>query len=67
MLCDSGVNNFSIGNLGNVYRCQSCSDKTVFGNILIDDINLLSDKMICPSTSCNCDYYRTIERKTTKI
>ncbi len=67
MLCDSGINNLSIGNLGNVYRCPSCANKTVFGNILTDDIDLLSDKMICPSTSCNCDYYRTIERKVKKI
>lgn len=62
MICDSGVYNISISNIGIVSKCPSCSAKTVIGNLLHEDLELLSEKFKCPSISCNCDYYRTIER-----
>lgn len=63
MLCDSGVHNLSIGNLGDISRCPSCKEKTRVGNILKNEIDLLTDKFLCPSHSCNCNYYRIIEKE----
>lgn len=62
-LCDSGIHNITIDNLGNVSRCVSCSEKSIIGNILVDDINLINDKFICPSLNCGCDSYSTILNK----
>lgn len=62
-LCDSGVNSISINSLGVVSRCPSCSPLTVTANILKEDIELLNDKIICPSLSCSCDYYHVIESR----
>jgi MoaA/NifB/PqqE/SkfB family radical SAM enzyme len=62
LICDSGVYNISISNKGIISRCPSCSSKTVVGNILNGDIELSNEKFNCPSMSCNCDYYKMIER-----
>lgn len=62
-LCDSGVNSISINSHGLVSRCPSCSDLTIIGSILKDDIDILKTKISCPSLSCSCDYYHVIESR----
>lgn len=65
-MCDSGVHSLSIGSTGIISRCPSCAKQTVVGNILEDDINLLNECLICPNTSCSCDYYHVILKNDKK-
>ena len=60
-LCDAGMYNISISNLGVVSRCQTCPLKTKICDILDDNIKLLDKKFKCPTTTCNCTLYRVIE------
>lgn len=62
-LCDSGINSISIDSKGIVSRCPSCSNLTIVGNILKDDMDILKNKISCPSLSCSCDYYHIIESR----
>ncbi len=62
-LCDSGIHNLTINNLGVVSRCLSCPNQTIVGNILEDDINLLTDYLICPNNNCNCSFYKEIKNE----
>ena len=61
-LCDVGMNNISISNLGIVSRCPSCKEKTIIGNMVEGNVDLPKDKIICPSLHCNCSYYEIIEK-----
>jgi len=61
-MCDTGIYNITINNLGIVSKCPSCTKLTQMGNILKDNIELCNQKDICSSTRCNCDYYHTIEK-----
>lgn len=66
LLCDSGIYNISIGNLGNISRCSSCEKLTTIGNILTDELELLQEKIVCPSMQCNCSYYHIITQSENK-
>ena len=61
-LCDAGMNNISIDNLGIVSRCSSCKKTTVIGDMKLDTIELPSEKLICQSYKCICNYYRKIQK-----
>lgn len=61
-LCDSGIYNISIDNLGNVSRCCSCKNESMVSNILNEKLKLIDNLFICPSKSCSCDYYKTIKK-----
>ena len=61
-LCDVGLQNISISNMGLISRCQSCKEKSVIGNMLDNNFKLPTSKYICPITSCNCNYYHIIEK-----
>lgn len=61
-LCDIGMNNISISNIGNVSRCSSCKEKTIIGNMLDNNFELPKDKIKCPAYRCNCTYYKVIEK-----
>lgn len=59
-LCDVGLDNISISNLGVVCRCPSCKEQTVIGNIIKEELKLPTKKIVCPAEHCNCNYYKTI-------
>ncbi len=61
-LCDAGIHNITISNLGVVSRCVSCEKKTIIGDIRENIIDLPTEKLICPSNQCNCSSYRIIEK-----
>ncbi|MBR3229320.1 MAG: radical SAM protein [Bacilli bacterium] len=60
-LCDIGIRNITISSTGMVSRCSSCKEKTMIGN-MIDGFELPKEKLICPTASCNCNYYGVIEK-----
>lgn len=61
-LCDAGMNNISIDNLGIVSRCSTCKNSTIIGDMKIDTIDLPDKEMICGANRCSCNYYRKIQK-----
>lgn len=63
MICDTGIYNISISNVGVISRCPSCSKKTEIGSIFDKNIDLITKPTCCPSYKCDCSFSKKIERK----
>ncbi len=61
-ICDAGIRNISIDNVGDICRCPTVRSKAIRGNVLKDKIELLDKPEKCQSNRCNCSYYRKIGR-----
>ena len=62
-LCDVGINNITINNVGDVSRCTSAKEATIIGSLLENNYILPTQKLVCPSNRCNCSYYGVIEKQ----
>ncbi len=65
-LCDIGMNNISINNIGNISRCPSSKKNTTIGNMVDGNFKLPTEKIICKTENCNCSYYHVIEKNNRK-
>lgn len=60
-LCDIGNRSMTIGPQGNMSRCVSSVDETLFGNICTQPPEFLPEKIRCQAKRCACAYYSLIE------